>query len=131
MLPRLYNTVSKYHWIETNQEGLCGCKLFLSGYYFDSEIYGWNWTELMNLCGVIINSRVYISAKKINHILRCRQVHSTINSTSIQQTSIRHWVAQDGGGLTLTYIGYNGYDYVRVGFLPCFGLTETVYTLSI
>ena len=85
MLARLYNTVSKYRWIEMDQERLCGCELFWGGYYFDSETYGWIWTELMNLFSVIINSRVYISVKKINRILRCRQVHSTINSSSIHK----------------------------------------------
>ena len=39
----------------------------------------------MNLFSVIIKSRVYISVKKINRILRCRQVHSTINSSSIHK----------------------------------------------
>ena len=126
MLARLYNTVSKYRWIEMDQERLCGCELFWGGYYFDSESYGWMWTELMNLFSVIINSRVYISVKKINRILKCRQVHSTINSSSIHkpQSAIE---LPGGGGGTLIYIGYNRCGYVRVGFLRRCGLKTGIH----
>lgn len=98
MLARLYNAVSKYRWIEMDQERLCGCELFWGGYYFDSESYGWMWTELMNLFSVIINSRVYISVKKINRILKCRQVHSTINSSSIHKPQSAIELPGGGGG---------------------------------
>ena len=124
MLARLYNTVSKYRWIEMDQERLCGCELFWGGYYFDSETYGWMWTELMNLFSVIMNSRVYISVKKINRILRCRQVHSTINSSSIHKPQS---AIELPGGVTLIYIGYNRCGYVRVGFLRRCGLKTGIH----
>ena len=125
MLARLYNTVLKYRWIEMDQERLCGCELFWGGYYFDSETYGWMWTELMNLFSVIMNSRVYISVKKINRILRCRQVHSTINSSSIHKPqSAIEW---PGGVNPYIYIGYNRCGYVRVGFLRRCGLKTGIH----
>ena len=127
MLARLYNTVSKYRWIEMDQERLCGCEFFWGGYYFDSESYGWMWTELMNLFSVIINSRVYISVKKINRILKCRQVHSTINSSSIHKPQSAIELPGGGGGVTLIYIGYNRCGYVRVGFLRRCGLKKGIH----
>ena len=126
MLARLYNTVSKYRWIEMDQERLCGCELFWGGYYFDSETYGWIWTELMNLFSVIINSRVYISVKKINRILRCRQVHSTINSSSIHkpQSAIE---LPGGGGVNPYIYRIQSLCYVRVGFLRRCGLKTGIH----